>query len=249
MSNISFPPPKALLFDLMGTCCDWYSSILNIINASPSIIGLPPQKREQLAKDWRAGFFSEIHARFRAGQPSEDIDITHRRVLDDLLALGGIGNDAWDNDVRKKLVVGWHDQTAWPDAINALERLKKDYFIVVLANGTTRLQLDIVKSSGLPFHMLFSSELLGLTKPDPEIYRKAVALIGLQPENCCMVAAHAYDLRAAKEVGLKTIYIRRRTEDLDEDMERVKCDVDIFLDGSDGTQHCGLGELADILRA
>ncbi len=35
---------------------------------------------------------------------------------------------------------------------------------VVLANGTTRLQLDIAKSSGLPFHALFSSQLLGLTK-------------------------------------------------------------------------------------
>lgn len=35
---------------------------------------------------------------------------------------------------------------------------------VVLANGTTRLQLDITKSSGLHFHMLFSSQLLGLTK-------------------------------------------------------------------------------------
>lgn len=35
---------------------------------------------------------------------------------------------------------------------------------VVLANGTTRLQLDIVSSAALPFHTLFSSQLLGLTK-------------------------------------------------------------------------------------
>ncbi len=35
---------------------------------------------------------------------------------------------------------------------------------VVLANGTTRLQIDIVRSSGLAFDMLFSSELLGVTK-------------------------------------------------------------------------------------
>lgn len=37
-------------------------------------------------------------------------------------------------------------------------------YSVVLANGTTRLQLDIVKSSGIPFHTLFSSQLLQLTK-------------------------------------------------------------------------------------
>ena len=35
---------------------------------------------------------------------------------------------------------------------------------VVLAGGSTRLQIDIVKSSSLPFHMLFSSELLRQTK-------------------------------------------------------------------------------------
>lgn len=35
---------------------------------------------------------------------------------------------------------------------------------VVLANGSTRLQLDIVKSSRIEFHALFSSQLLGLTK-------------------------------------------------------------------------------------
>lgn len=35
---------------------------------------------------------------------------------------------------------------------------------VVLANGTTRLQLDIVSSAALPFHALLSSQLLGLSK-------------------------------------------------------------------------------------
>lgn len=34
----------------------------------------------------------------------------------------------------------------------------------MLANGSTRYQIDIVKSSGLPFHMLLSSELLKQTK-------------------------------------------------------------------------------------
>jgi hypothetical protein len=35
---------------------------------------------------------------------------------------------------------------------------------VVLANGTTRLQIDITKSAGVEFDMLLSSELLGMTK-------------------------------------------------------------------------------------
>jgi HAD superfamily hydrolase (TIGR01493 family) len=48
--------------------------------------------------------------------------------------------------------------------------------------------------------MLLSSELLNLTKPDPAIYHKAIDLLGHRLEECVMVAAHAYDLKAAKKV-------------------------------------------------
>ena len=87
----------------------------------------------------------------------------------------------------------------------------------MLANGSTRLQLDIIKSSGLSFHTLFSSQLLGKTKvnnkhqsllrryllllkqPDVGAYQKALELMQIAPANAFMVAAHAYDLRGAKK--------------------------------------------------
>ena len=133
--------------------------------------------------------------------------------------------------------------------MHALARLKEKFVVVVLANGTTRLQLDVVKSSGLPFHALFSSQLLGLTKPDPEIYLKALDQLQLNPSECVMVAAHAYDLAAAKSTGMKTVYVQRPTEDLDLDKKRVRGDVDLFIDGTDGKTESGLGELAEMLGA
>lgn len=89
-------------------------------------------------------------------------------------------------------------------------------FLQVGRQYLTRSELDIAKSSLLPFHMLFSSQLLGHTKvfksshlrdhdeskqhqPDLAIYNKAMDLMQLRPEDCVMVAAHAYDLRAAKQ--------------------------------------------------
>jgi len=62
-----------------------------------------------------------------------------------------------------------------------------------------------------------------------------------------MVAAHAYDLRAAKKVGMSTVYIQRTTEDQMEDMNVVRQDVDLFLDGTGGSRDCGLSKLVDIL--
>ncbi|KAJ6610502.1 HAD-like domain-containing protein [Mycena sp. CBHHK59/15] len=170
--------PGAVIFDLMGTCTDWKSSILSALRRQPPInIDLP-----SLADAWRAGFFKEIHRRFVLSEPAEDIDVTHRRVLDSLLEDAGVGYKVWDNKIRRGLVHSWHIQTAWPDAIAGIEMLKKNYFVVVLANGTTRLQLDVVKSSGLPFHSLLSSQLLNLTKPDPKIYLKAVQLLVSLPD-------------------------------------------------------------------
>jgi len=74
---------------------------------------------------------------------------------------------------------------------------------IVLANGTTRNQIDMTKSSGLSFDTLLSSELLGLSKPDPAIYLKAMGLLKCKPEECMMVAAHAEDLSAAKGVYVR----------------------------------------------
>ena len=193
-----------------------------------------------LALEWRQGFFDEIHARFNAGEPQEDIDETHRRVLQRLL-----GDDRWKafksmTDERvDRCVAAWHRQRAWPDVVAALPKLREMCDVVVLANGTTRLQLDITKSSGLKFDMLFSSELLGMTKPDPAIYRRAIELLQWQPSECVMVAAHAYDLRAAKKLGMHTAYIQRWTEDLSEDMQVVKAENDFFVDAREATQNEG----------
>lgn len=222
----------------MGTCCDWLSSLLPLLRLCPPHPALTPTepKLQQLAIAWREGFFQEIHSRFDRGEPAENIDITHRRVLDRLLEEKGINLDTWDESIREKLVHQWHVQKPWPEVVSALNRLRDDgrWFLVVLANGTTRLQLDIAQSSRLPFHMLLSSELLGFTKPDPAIYRKAMELVQLPPENCYMLASHLYDLEAAKSTGLRTIYIHRTTEDVDMaviDLAGKHHYVDLYFDG------------------
>ena len=112
MSAVSRSPavPKAMVFDLMGTCVDWYSSILPALQNAPPIPALPTESLPQLAIDWRAGFFKETSNRKEASQPVEDIDVTHRRVLNWLLLGRGVTPKQWDDGVRNKLVAAWHDQ-------------------------------------------------------------------------------------------------------------------------------------------
>ncbi|ETN42473.1 haloacid dehalogenase, type II [Cyphellophora europaea CBS 101466] len=228
---IAAPPDlagvKAIFFDYMGTCLDWHSSV---VAALPQDIAI--NTRSSLAIALREAFFADIHTRFEQRLPPEDIDATHARLLGVLLQSKQFEYISVNAEERNKVIEAWHHMSAWPDVPPALDKLRERYELFVLANGTTRLQLDLTRSSGLPFDMLLSSQLLGVTKPDPDMYRKALQLVGVLPEESVMVAAHAYDLRAAKKVGMRTIYVRRWTEDTLENMEAVKQDVDWFLSGT-----------------
>ena len=141
-------------------------------------------------------------------------------------------NTHFNSDVKRRMIEAWHSQHAWPEVQKAIRSIREDLGLEVFvhANGTTRLQLDLTRSSGLNFNMLFSSQLLGLYKPSPDAYNKALQLVKLRPEEVVMVAAHAYDLRGAQKCGMQTIYIHRWTDDVDEDMEKVKTEFDAFLD-------------------
>lgn len=46
-----------------------------------------------------------------------------------------------------------------------------------------------------------------------------------------------------------TVYIQCTTEDLDENMDVIRKEVDLFLDDTDDGKACGLGELAEILSS
>ncbi len=45
------------------------------------------------------------------------------------------------------------------------------------------------------------------------MYLGAIHYLSVPPEKCAMVAAHIFDLRAAASHGMKTVYVRRPTED------------------------------------
>ncbi|KAF9874354.1 haloacid dehalogenase [Colletotrichum karsti] len=221
-------PFKAVFFDFMGTCLDWHSSV---VKSWPSSV--PQDEASKLTLEWRRQYFIENDKRFRQGLAPEDIDVTLARVLEGVLSQSPDHASVLDADTKKRMVQSWHSQPAWPEVGKAIESVRKDLDLEVFvhANGTTRLQLDLTRSSGLSFNMLFSSQLLGLYKPNLDAYKKALELVKLQAEEVVMVAAHAYDLRAAKTLGMKTVYIHRWTDDIDEDMEKVKKEFDAFLEG------------------
>lgn len=224
-------PIKAVFFDFMGTCLDWHTSAC--ASFPPTISNDDASK---LALEWRRQYFIENTERFYQGLEPEDIDITLSRVLDRVLEQTPKLKTYIEPHDKRQMIAAWHCQSAWPEVPEAIRSVREDLGVEVFvhANGTTRLQLDLTRSSGLSFNMLFSSQLLGVYKPSPEAYKKALQFVKLQPEEVVLVAAHAYDLRGAQSVGMKTIYVHRWTDDIDENMDEVKKEFDVFLEDMKG---------------
>jgi len=74
------------------------------------------------------------------------------------------------------------------------------------------LLTNMAKYAGLPWNCILSAELFGHYKPDPEVYLGAAKLLGPAPAQVMMVAAHNYDLRAARSEGWHTAFVPRPTE-------------------------------------
>jgi hypothetical protein len=89
----------------MGTCLDWHSTVSPVLE---DVLSSPDGARVPFnALSWRHAFFREIHTRFEAGLPQEDIDETHRRTLLELLHRS---ERKMDDDKVEACVRAWHSQ-------------------------------------------------------------------------------------------------------------------------------------------
>jgi len=198
------PPVRALTFDIFGTVVDWYGSIA----AEVERLGLPVDGGE-FALAWRAGYQPAMQEVRSGALPWTNIDGLHRRILDRLLAERGITlSPAAAEDLNRI----WHRLRPWPDSVTGLTRLKSRLVITTLSNGNLSLLVNMARHAALPWDAVFSAELFGHYKPDPEVYLGAARLLDLPPPRVMMVAAHPSDLRAAAACGLRTAYVPRPLE-------------------------------------
>ncbi|KAJ7143804.1 HAD-like domain-containing protein [Mycena epipterygia] len=121
--------------------------------------------------------------------------------------------------VRNQLVEVWDRAQAWPDTKDGLDAIKRIKTIATLSNLPLRTQAQMSRHAGLSWDVCLSGSLLGSYKPNPEAYMEAARSMTLPPANCAVVSAHLDELRVADSAGMKTIYVRRSSEDLDVEAE------------------------------
>lgn len=197
-------PPQALLFDVFGTVVDWHGSVAREVRRHGLAVDA-----DDFARAWRAGYAPAMDDVRQGRLPWTTIDGLHRRILDRLLAEHGL---ALDEAARVDLNLAWHRLDPWPDVPDGLRRLHALAPVATLSNGNVRLLMDLARHGGLHWDAIFSAELFGHYKPDPEVYLGAAKLLDLPPAQVTLVAAHPNDLRAAAACGLGTALVLRPDE-------------------------------------
>ena len=201
--------PKGLVFDVFGTVVDWRSAVIREGGALGREKGFDVDWAA-FADAWRGRYAPSIERVRRGEWAWTKLDDLHRASLEDLIDEFGIeGLTGAEKDHFNRV---WHRLDPWPDVVEGLRRLKKRYVIAPLSNGNVALLVNMARRAELPWDLVLSAELVRRYKPDPETYLMAPELLGLEPGQVMMVAAHVYDLRAARENGLLTAYVPRPLE-------------------------------------
>lgn len=202
-------PPEihALLFDTYGTVVDWRPAVLAALVEVGRARGLTVDW-EQVLADWEP---RPIQDRVNAGAlPWMTMEQIHRRAATEALARHGV-TDLSPEDLDRLVHVRWA-LPPWPDSVPGLTRLKRRYVISPLSNASFAGMVRLAKFAGLPWDCIITAENARRYKPAPEVYRTAVALLGLPAGQVMLVAAHNYDLRAARSEGWHTAFVPRPTE-------------------------------------
>jgi len=126
-------------------------------------------------------------------------------------------------------IIGYHNtkfamMQPFSDTLPTLIELKKmDLALNILTNGRAVKQWEKVLRLGLEsfFDNVIISEVVGHSKPDPEIYKSALDIAGCAPGEALFVDNSLACITGAKQCGIKTVLMNRERQQAPSDC----CDI------------------------
>jgi len=202
---------KALAFDVFGTVVDWRASV-----ARDARIFLGQLDRNDIdpfsfAQSWRDAFQPRMNECRSGARPYNKLETLIREALTETIERFGI-NDEAEKGQLSWLADAWCRLDPWPDVTEGLTQLQKRFPLIALSNGNVALTLKLARYGEYRWDAILGAEVCRTYKPLPAPYDQAVEMLGIRPEELCLVAAHEDDLAAGSARGLSTAYVNRPHE-------------------------------------
>jgi 2-haloalkanoic acid dehalogenase type II len=198
---------RLLSFDVYGTLIDWETGVLN---------GLKPlTEQTNLTREKTLELYHELEKE----QQSETPDMPYSELLTTIYPYfaaraGAEAPTTQECGVFGQSVGKW---PAFPDTVDALKRLSKQYKLVVLSN----VDKESFKFSasgplqGFQFDKIITAQDVGSYKPDYRNFeymlKSAKAEFGIEKGEILQTAqSQFHDHHPAKKMGIKSVWIERR---------------------------------------
>ncbi|MCB8888881.1 haloacid dehalogenase type II [Vreelandella malpeensis] len=170
-----------------------------------------PAKAGEFAKRWRE---KQLEYSFRAGLMGAYVsfaECTHRAlVFTDRALQTGLS----DNDCDHLLAL-YGELPAFEDVAPALEALAQaGVRCVAFSNGTEEAVAGLLGRAGVARHLaeIVSVDEIKRFKPDPAVYAYLRTRLDSRPEHTWLISSNPFDVIGAKQAGLKSAWVRRRSD-------------------------------------
>ena len=194
-------------FDILGTMVDEPSGIRRGIRAL-----LPDNddvRASELLEVWQAHVDEQQQEVLAGRRPYAASTVLDLEAASRVAVEAGVD----DPDGVRTLAASAQRLEPWADSVAALDGIAAQRPVVGLSSASQSALTRISAHAGLRWHQVLSAEAAHSYKPHPDVYRLAITNAGCSPDRILMVAAHAWDLRGAQAVGMRTAYVERPVGD------------------------------------
>ncbi len=200
----------AAIFDVFGTVVDWRNGVAAEVAKAYRAKGQDVDA-EAFADEWR-GEYQPAMQRVRSGDRGYvPLDVLHRENLEVVLKRRD-QLDLFSDDELADLNHAWEKLPPWSDSRQGLADLKAIMPVATCSNGSIALMVRLARFGRLEWDGIVGAEIAQGYKPDPKVYQRSAAALGLAPGEVIMIATHNDDLAAARRAGLATGYFPRPDE-------------------------------------
>jgi putative hydrolase of the HAD superfamily len=218
---------RAVLFDLDETLMPDYDAFLAAVDDVAAALGAPAGMGRALHE----------HARPRWGQaPAATHHMRDMSSWEALWAPFSAETQAWadgyrvgawrealadhdvaDAELAARLAAAYREHRLarcrpYPETVAALDALDGRVRLAVVTNGMDDHQLAKLDASGLTtrFDAIVTSQAVAASKPDPRIFRAALAQVGCRADAAVMVGDNPLrDVAGAQQAGLRAVWVDR----------------------------------------
>jgi 2-haloacid dehalogenase len=194
------PRFKAVAFD--------YFVIFDPNSVIPAVEEAYPGKGAEFARAWRAKQFEYSYLRSITNRHADFFKVTE----DALVYTAAAMKLNLPPDKRKRLLDAYLTLKPWPDAVDALHKLRASGVrIITIANFSPKMLKANADNAGITdlFDELLSTEVNGTYKPDPRAYALGMERLKLRKEEIVFAAFGGWDAYGAKSFGYTTYWVNR----------------------------------------